>query len=107
MSNTSEAAFNQAVVAERPCGTAEEMRQHLKDLYEESHGWSRTEDGRAMDAVLAAMQALEDLEVCHTLKHPASGSALGLALSSLRVIFAAERRARASVLTAGREESRE
>ncbi len=41
------------------------------------------------------------------MSHPAAGSALDLAMSSVRVMFAAERRARASVLTEGREESRE
>jgi hypothetical protein len=101
-------AIDKAMVMERPCGTAEEMEQHLKDLYDRGTGaWSRREDGRAMWAIVHAMNALEALEIEHTLRHPAAGSALGLALSSMQVIFAAERRARASVLTEGREESRE
>ena len=101
-------AIDKAMVMERPAGTAEEMRRHLKDLYDAGVGkWSRAEDGQAMDAIVEAMEALETFEKHLTLKHPAASSALELAMSSVRVMFAAERRARAFVLTEGREESRE
>lgn len=87
--------------------TAAEMNQHLADLWDAgASGASRTPDAYMMRYIADATAALERLEY-EGVRHPASGSALALAIQSMRLVFAAERRIRAAVLTCGAEESRE